>query len=155
TALLKRSHSGKGNVVHASLLETAVSILGYHAVAWLQTGFIPKPEGSGVWHLVPYQAFRCKDGMLLAGATNDAAWQRFCRALGEEELSKDERFHGPERRVENRDVLVPLLEDIFAEKSVPDLIEAFEKHNVPAAPIHTLDQVLSHPQVAANELIVE
>ena len=77
TALVARNSTGKGTWVRASLLETGVAILGYHAVSWLQGSIMPRREGSGVWHLVPYQAFRCLDGHLLAGATNDSAWQRF------------------------------------------------------------------------------
>ena len=62
TALINRMQGAGGCWVRVSLLETAISLLGYHAVAWLENGLLPRKEGSGVWHLVPYQAFRCKDG---------------------------------------------------------------------------------------------
>ena len=81
TALLNREKTGKGTWVHGSLLETAVALMGYHLVGWMQGGHMPVPQGSGSGHLVPYQAFKCADGYMLAGAPNDAAWVRFCKAL--------------------------------------------------------------------------
>jgi crotonobetainyl-CoA:carnitine CoA-transferase CaiB-like acyl-CoA transferase len=155
TALLGRQHTGQGTWVRASLLETAVALLGYHAVAWLQAGILPTPQGSGSWHLVPYQAFRCADGYMLAGAPNDQAWQRFCDALAWPELGQDVRFLGNAARVEQRDTLVPMLEERFGRQPVAYWIERFEARNVACAPLHKLDQVMTHPQVLANAMVVE
>src|SRR6185312_1423329 len=52
TALLGREKTGLGTWVRGSLLETAVALLGYHAVAWMQAGVLPEPQGSGSGHLV-------------------------------------------------------------------------------------------------------
>ena len=155
TALLGRQHTGRGTWVRASLLETAVALLGYHAVAWLQAGILPTPQGSGSWHLVPYQAFRCADGYMLAGAPNDAAWQRFCDALAWPELGQDARFLGNAARVEQRGTLVPLLEERFGRQPVEYWVARFEARNVACAPLHKLDQVLTHPQVLANAMVVD
>jgi crotonobetainyl-CoA:carnitine CoA-transferase CaiB-like acyl-CoA transferase len=155
TALFNRMRGAGGDWVRVSLLETAVSLLGYHAVAWLQAGLLPTREGSGVLHLVPYQAFKCRDGTLLAGATNDAAWRRFVAALGREELADDERFRTNDRRLENRGVLVDMLQAEFETRPVGHWVPRFEAKGVAVAPLHTLDQVLTHPQVLANDLVVE
>jgi len=153
TALVARQSTGKGDWVRASLLETAVAILGYHGVSWLQGGVMPRREGSGVWHLVPYQAFRCQDGHLLAGATNDAAWRRFCTALGCEELASDTRFTTNQNRADNRDHLIPRLEQIFATKTVEHWTAQLELNNVPVAPLQTIDRVMTHPQLLANAMV--
>jgi crotonobetainyl-CoA:carnitine CoA-transferase CaiB-like acyl-CoA transferase len=155
TALVTREKTGRGTTVRASLLETAISWHGHNVVAWCDTKFAPQREGSGVWHIVPYQAFKCHDGYLLAGATNDPTFVRFCEALGMPDLAEDKRFQGPEMRVENRDILIPILEKCFANKSMFDCVERFETLGVPTAPLHSLDQILSHPQVLANDMIVD
>jgi crotonobetainyl-CoA:carnitine CoA-transferase CaiB-like acyl-CoA transferase len=154
SALLARERTGKGTWVRGSLLETAVSLMGYHAVAWMQSGVLPQPQGSGSWHLVPYQAFRCADGMMLAGAPNDGAWKRFCDALEWPELADDPRFLGNVARVERRGVLIPMLEARFGAKPVAHWIDRFESRGVACAPIQTVDQVMTHPQVLANDLRV-
>ncbi|HEY4171384.1 MAG TPA: CoA transferase [Rhodopila sp.] len=152
TALLARTATGQGTWVRGSLLETAVALLGYHAIAWMQSGVLPVPQGSGSGHLVPYQAFRCQDGFMLAGAPNDGAWTRFCDALDWPELAADVRFHGNVARVEQRDVLIPMLEDRFGRHPVAHWVERFETRNVACSPLHTVDQVMTHPQVLANAM---
>ena len=154
TALLARTMTGQGTWVRGSLLETAVSLLGYHAVAWMQSGVLPVPQGSGSGHLVPYQAFWCQDGYLLAGAPNDGAWTRFCDALEWPELSADPRFHGNVARVDNREALIPMLEERFGQQPVSYWLERFEARSVACSPLHTVDQVMAHPQVAANAMRV-
>jgi crotonobetainyl-CoA:carnitine CoA-transferase CaiB-like acyl-CoA transferase len=155
TALLNREKTGKGTWVRGSLLETAVALMGYHAVGWMQGGHMPVPQGSGSGHLVPYQAFKCADGYMLAGAPNDAAWIRFCNALEWPELAQDPRFIGAVKRAEQRDVLVPMLEERFGHKSVAYWVERFEAHTVACSPLQTVDQVMTHPQVLANDMHVQ
>ena len=152
TALLGREKTGRGTWVRGSLLETAVALLGYHAVSWMQAGVLPEPQGSGSGHLVPYQAFQCQDGFMLAGAPNDAAWNRFCDALEWADLATDPRFQGNVARVAQREVLIPMLEDRFGRHPVAYWVERFEARGVACAPIHTIDQVMSHPQVLENAM---
>ena len=154
TALLARVTTGQGTWVRGSLLETAIALLGYHAVAWMQAGVLPEPQGSGSGHLVPYQAFRCQDGYMLAGAPNDGAWTRFCDALEWPELAADQRFHGNVARVEQRPVLIPMLEERFGRKPVAHWVERFEARSVACSPLHTVDQVMAHPQTFANAMRV-
>ena len=155
TALLARQQTGLGTWVRGSLLETAVALLGYHAVSWMQTGLLPVPQGSGSGHLVPYQAFRCQDGFMLAGAPNDGAWTRFCQALEWPDLAHDPRFLGNVARVKQRDVLIPMLEERFGRAPVGYWVDRFEAQGVACAPIQTLDQVMTHPQVLANAMRVQ
>ena len=154
TALLNREKTGKGTWVRGSLLETAVALMGYHAVGWMQGGHMPEPQGSGSGHLVPYQAFKCLDGYMLAGAPNDGAWKRFCAALEWPDLSQDSRFEGAVKRAEQRNVLIPMLEERFAAKPVAYWVERFEANTVACSPLQTVDQVMTHPQVLANDMRV-
>ena len=82
-ALLYREKSDLGQRVDASLLETAVALLNYHAEGYLLTGAVPKPLGSSHPSLSPYRNFRCRDGqwVFIAGA-NDRFWRRLAPALG-------------------------------------------------------------------------
>jgi glutaryl-CoA transferase len=154
TALFARERTGHGNWVRASLLETAVSILGYHGVAWLQAGVKPRKQGSGGANQAPYQAFHCKEGFVLVGAPNNAAWQRLCAALEDEGLKTDPRFATNESRLRHRDELVPLLEAHLKRHDAQHWVDLLEKHGVAVAPIQTLDQVLAHSQVLANAMVV-
>src|SRR5690606_21515157 len=130
SALIGRQRTGRGTRVTASLMETAVALLGYHAVGWLQAGILPERKGSGSWHLVPYQAFRCQDGFVMVGAPNDAAWRRLCVALGDQALAEDARFRTNADRIAHRDILLKLLEARIASASMEHWNALFEAHGV-------------------------
>ena len=155
TALLARTQTGRGTWVRGSLLETAVALMGYHAVGWMQGGHMPEPQGSGSGHLVPYQAFKCADGYMLAGAPNDGAWKRFCEALEWPDLAADPRFEGAVKRMEQRAVLIPMLEERFGQQPVAYWVDRFEARSVACSPLHTVDQVMTHPQVLANDMRIQ
>jgi crotonobetainyl-CoA:carnitine CoA-transferase CaiB-like acyl-CoA transferase len=154
TALYARQQSGMGTWVRTSLLETAVSMLSYHAIAWLQAGIVPRKQGSGGANQAPYQAFRCQDGHVLVGAPNDAAWQRLCTALNDSALAADPRFATNASRLEHRDILVELLEAHLVQHSGDHWSSLFERHGVAVAPIQSLDRVLTGEQVLANRMVI-
>lgn len=155
TALRARDRNGHGTWVKASLLETAVSLLGYHAVSWMQAQVLPTPQGSGSWHLAPYQAFQTKDGYILVAAPNEGAWKRFCETLSRPEWIDDPRFLTNSDRVKHRDEMVALIEADLASDTAHGWAERFEAHSVACAPLQTIDQVMSHPQVLATGMVVE
>jgi crotonobetainyl-CoA:carnitine CoA-transferase CaiB-like acyl-CoA transferase len=155
TALMGRQHAREGETVHVSLLETAVSMLGYHGVGWMEAGVLPRREGSGLWHLVPYQCFRCQDGEVLTGALNDHTWLKLCRAVERPDLERDPDLATNAGRVEHRARVVGEFEKIFASGTVAYWRDRLEAGGVPIAPLHTIDQALSHPQSVANGMVVE
>jgi crotonobetainyl-CoA:carnitine CoA-transferase CaiB-like acyl-CoA transferase len=66
----------------------------------------PRRQGSGLWNLVPYQAFKAADGWVLIGVTNDAAWLRFCSAAGLDDLAENTAYATPKGRIANRQAIV-------------------------------------------------
>lgn len=154
SALLMREKTGQGTHVRASLLETAISCLGFHAVAWMQAKTLPVRAGSGTGNIVPYQAFHCQDGMLVLGAPNEGAWLRLCKALNQPELAKDERFSNNPNRVKNRHILIPLIQDKLMTQTRAHWTDVLETAGVAVAPINGVDEVMSHEQVLANDMVV-
>ncbi len=59
-ALLYRERTGEGQCIEVSLLETTISLLNYHAEAYLLDGTIPRRMGSGHPSMVPYRKFECR-----------------------------------------------------------------------------------------------
>src|SRR2546421_7519004 len=110
-ALLYRAKTGLGQRVDGSLLETAVTLLNYHAEGFLLTGNVPKALGSSHPSLAPYRNFRCRDGqwVFIAGA-NDRFWQRLVAALDIASL-RDDKFATNLGRVRHRDELEAAVSD--------------------------------------------
>jgi crotonobetainyl-CoA:carnitine CoA-transferase CaiB-like acyl-CoA transferase len=155
-ALLARATGrAKGQHVEASLLQTAVSQLGYHFTAYTMAGVVPARTGSAVWHIVPYQCFRTADGWVLAGATNDAAWQRMAEALEAPELAADPAYVTTQGRSDRRLELVAKLEPLFLRRSTEDWVARFDAAKVPCSPVQDIAELVAHPQVAAMDMVHE
>jgi crotonobetainyl-CoA:carnitine CoA-transferase CaiB-like acyl-CoA transferase len=152
-ALLYRAKTGLGQRVDGSLLETAVTLLNYHAEGYLLTGAIPKPLGSAHPSLSPYRNFRCRDGqwVFIAGA-NDRFWQKLVGALDLSAL-RDERFATNLGRVRHRSELEAAVSKAIGSFDRGPLLKLLEDAGVPATPVNTVDQVMNDPQTAAREMI--
>ena len=147
-ALLDRARTGQGQRVETSLLATAVTFLGYHAQGYLSTGEIPQRRGSGHPAVLPYRVFPCADGeAVFIAAANQNLWQRFCTAMGFEDLLDDERFVDLPSRREHRELLDGLLSDRLGLLPREEILRRLDEAGVPATPVNTVDEVMQHPQV--------
>jgi len=153
-ALIQRERTGLGQRVDGSLLETAVSLLAFHAEGYLLTGFIPKALGSGHPSLSPYRNFKCKDGQwIFIAAANDRFWLKLAGALGLDELAADPRFAANQQRVKHRVELEALLERVIGEREREPLLKLLAEADVPATPVNTVDQVMTDSQTIERGII--
>jgi crotonobetainyl-CoA:carnitine CoA-transferase CaiB-like acyl-CoA transferase len=152
-ALLHRNTTGLGQRVDGSLLETAISLLSYHAEGYLLTGAVPTALGSGHPSLSPYRTFRCRDGqwIFIAGA-NDRFWQRLVDALDIEPL-RDAKFAKNLGRVQHRDELERILGDAIGQRDREPVLETLEAAGVPATPVNTVARVMNDPQTEALHMV--
>src|SRR5262245_39523652 len=153
-AVTHRARTGVGQRVDGSLLETAVSLLAYHAEGYLLAGVVPKPLGSGHPSLSPYRNFRCRDGQwIFIAAANDRFWQKFARAVGLDWMVTDPRFARNRERVANRAELERIVEETVAGYDREPLLELLEKADVPATPVNTVDQVMTDAQTVERGIV--
>src|SRR5690606_12694242 len=110
-------------------------------------------QGSGIWHLVPYQSFKCADGEILTGALNDHTWLNLCQALSLHDFAQSDELRSNEGRVRNRDLVVQRFQDLFSTASVNHWVQLLEEYKVPVTIVNTIDKSLAHPQVLANEMV--
>lgn len=155
SALFSRLKTGKGQFLDVSLLDGQVMLLNHMATGYLATGKPAGRMGSGHPTLVPYQAFQAKDGDFVLAVGNNRLWKKLCMAMNWIDLLEDERFKTNQNRVANRDELIPILKSRFSIMEIKGIFDSTENAGVPCGPIHTIDQVLNHPQIKAREMIIE
>jgi crotonobetainyl-CoA:carnitine CoA-transferase CaiB-like acyl-CoA transferase len=155
TALYRRSVSGKGCIIDASLLETALGWISWHAAGFQASGELPGRRATGARGIVPYQAFACADGPLIIAASNDRLFAKFVRVLGHPEWLADERFSTNPKRVMNSSALVELIAPILKQAPRADWQKKLDEAGVPNSPIQDIAEVLAHPQTAALEIAQE
>lgn len=152
-ALYARQQTGKGQKIDASLFESQVSLLSNVAMSWLNAGEHAERWGTEHPSIVPYQAFKTKDAYLVLGATNNRQYQVLCRLIDRTDLANDPRFVDNSSRVKNRDELKKILEKILMSKFTDEWLAILEGSGMPYGPINTIDQVFSHPQTAARNMV--
>jgi crotonobetainyl-CoA:carnitine CoA-transferase CaiB-like acyl-CoA transferase len=154
-ALLHRERTGEGQKVECSLLESGVAAMMNAATAYLVAGVVQGRWGSAHESLVPYQAFKARDGYLIIGAGNDRLWKAFCEVLGAPEWADHPSFDTNLKRVERRQELVALIEERLQSRSRDEWIAAFAAAGLPTGPINTVDQVFENPQVLHRGMVQE
>lgn len=153
-ALLEREKSGLGQKVDISLLDSAVSSLANVASNYLVSGNIPERLGNHHPNIVPYSTFQALDGQIIIAIGNDRQFADLCAMMGLSSIANDDRFRTNHARVKNRIELTRIIDEKLKTKTVEEWVTLFSNKNIPCGPIQTMDQVFSHPQIIAREMVV-
>ncbi|TFH37018.1 MAG: CoA transferase [Anaerolineales bacterium] len=154
-ALYARERTGEGQQIDISLLDSQVDLMSYVASNYLVSGETPGRYGNAHPNIVPYEAFEASDGYMAFAAGNDGQWRKFCEAVDKPEWIEDERFATNPARNQNRDVLIPILNELFRTRTVAEWTVLCEQIGLPAAGINPMAEVFRDPQVIARGLKIE
>lgn len=155
SALLWRERSGQGQYLDISLLDAQVSGLANIASNYLVAGKEAQRWGTAHESIVPYQVFQTKDRPISIAAANQKLWINFCKVIGKEEWLNDPRFESNPKRVENRGVLLPLIEELFALKTCDEWMELLVSAAVPCGPVNDMEHLFADPQVRHRDMVAE
>jgi crotonobetainyl-CoA:carnitine CoA-transferase CaiB-like acyl-CoA transferase len=158
-ALRHVERTGQGQHIDMALLDTQVAMLANLGANYLVSGKVPGRAGNAHQNIVPYQVFEVaaapdgsKDYLILA-VGNDGQYAKFCEVAGRPDLATDPRFAKNQDRVRNREVLVPMLDQIMKGRSKVDWLAALEAAKVPCGAINNLAEVFADPQVNQREMV--
>jgi crotonobetainyl-CoA:carnitine CoA-transferase CaiB-like acyl-CoA transferase len=152
-ALYAREKTGQGDHIQVAMLDTMISYL------W--------PEGMMQYTVVGAEAqaadpndrpdlvFKTSDGYLTCGTISDSEWQGFCRATGDPELAKDERFATPGGRSVNATARINKMQEYIGQHTTAEWLERLDAADVPCAPILRRSEIIHNEQVVARGLIAE
>jgi crotonobetainyl-CoA:carnitine CoA-transferase CaiB-like acyl-CoA transferase len=146
-ALYERETTGEGQYIKSALYETTVFLMGQHMAYSALTGepVPPMPARVSAWSI--YRIFDTKDEPLFVGIISEKHWKGLCEVLGKDDWAKDERLDSNNKRIEQRDWLLPELETILKQFSRTELIEKCEARDIPVAPICKPEDLFDDPQL--------
>jgi len=151
-ALLARERTGQGQHVRLAMLDAVIAFLWPEGMArhtFLASGETQSRSGSR--DLI----FETVDGYITCGANSNAEWEGLAKALDRPEWISDPRFNSVGARARNVGERLDLTAEVLATKSCAEWLARLEANDVPCAPVHTREEVLSDPQVVANDLLIE
>ena len=147
-ALAGRARTGKGCFLDVSMLEAAISAMGWTVSNYLIAGVPPEPMGDQNATAAPSGTFSAADGPLNISANQQEQFEALCREVGMPQLISDPRFAEREARKRNRDALNGELNSALGGRTALDWEQALSAVGVPAARILTVPQAVGLDQLA-------
>jgi crotonobetainyl-CoA:carnitine CoA-transferase CaiB-like acyl-CoA transferase len=147
--------TGRGQHVETSLLQASMQQLYWYAALFFSGGTVPERLGTAHPVVAPYQTFQCADGEIAIGGANEANWVRLTEVVGQPQWCSDPRFATARARLQNRDALTACLNTALAHRTRAEWEALLSAAGVPAGPVQSVGEALSHPQARAMEMVVD
>jgi len=155
SALRVRDQRGIGQHLDVSMMDAAVSWLTYMAGNYFASGKVPQRMGGAHPSIVPYQTFEAGDGkFLLVAGGNDRLFKILCDVIDMPQLVDDPMYGSNILRVENRDVLIPIIQERLLTKPRDDWLAELRDSGFPCGPVNAIDEVFSDPQLLHRDMLV-
>ena len=154
-ALISRARGGEGQKVETSLLQATLAFVGENAARYLASGAIPDRDSR--LREAQVHVFSAADGLpfVIHLSSPQKFWHGVVKAIASPELKDDPRFIDREARLRNYRELHETLAEAFKAGSRDHWLKLLEQHDVPAAPIMNLKEVLEDRQVVHLGMLVE
>lgn len=146
-ALLHRARTGRGQYLDIALLDCYYHYheAGVHQFTGTNGTFKPTRTGRHFSYVAPCGVFRATGGSIVIIAYLHH-WKDMAEAMGRGDLVKHPDYVTDQVRAERRDEIVQMIETWL--QSFPDVdsaIAALERHDVPCAPVLSVEQTVDHP----------
>lgn len=143
---LRREHP-EGQHVQVYMVDAAISLMANYVASAVPSARPVPRRGRGHAQIVPYQAFKCRDGrFVIVGAFSQGFWRRLATRLGRSDWITDPRFRTNADRLAHREELIAAMEAIFAERTRDEWVEAMSDVDVPVAPVYELYEAATTEQ---------
>ena len=155
-AIIHREKTGEGQALEFSLYQTAVWTLVDDMQAALAGTPLPRWDRTRAGNPM-FNSYCAGDGQWfqLAVGASDAQWADFCRVIDMPHLEGDPRFADMEKRWQNCEALIRILDDVFAGRPREEWEKRLEEYNLIYGRVQSSSEVVADPQAIANDFFVE
>ncbi|MFM7121373.1 MAG: CoA transferase, partial [Gammaproteobacteria bacterium] len=144
--------TGSGQLIELSMMDAGLYFL-FPDGFMHQTLLDPDVEHAPPLSRLLYEMTLTRDGAITVSAANEAQQVGLLTAIEQLHLFADERFNSMEKIVANITEFRAVLRDAMGRFTTKDLLQRLAANDVPAAECLTYEDVLAHPQYAANDAI--
>ena len=152
SALFYRERFKKGQHIKIAMLDVMISYLWPEGSASLS--FVGKESDPSAGQLGLDLVFLTKDKKFItAGAVTDKEWVGMCKAFNRKKLIDDKRFNTPRARVKYKVARRKIISTEIKKHNAKSILKAFQKEDVPSAPILDRVELLKNKQIIENKII--
>ena len=155
-ALLHREKTGKGQELEVSLFHSGVWTIAIDIQAALVGTPMSKDDRAKAQNPI-YNVYRTKDNrwIQMSMLQSDVSWPAFCQAIERPALENDSRFNSLEKRTQNCEELVRIIDEVLSSKNMEEWDKRFREYDLIYAPVQSPTEVTIDPQALANDFFVE
>lgn len=154
-ALARRAADGQGCSLDVSMLETALTSMGWVVSNHLIAGRTPERLGNENPTSAPSGTFDTGEGALNIATNTQQQFEALCKVADCSHLVADIRFLSRGERKENRAALRGDLEKALLRRSAKEWEVLLSEASVPAGRLLTVDEALHQDQIRARGLLHE
>ena len=154
-ALVEAGRTGKGRLVEASLLRTALYTIGSDFSIQLFFDRISSTKSRHEQNIPIMNFFKSADDawICMVSRQGNGDWEPICKAVGRDDLIHDERFKTPKGRRANSAACIDLFDEAFGKLTRAEIAQRLDQYSIAWAPVQTLAEVAKDPQVIASGAI--
>ena len=153
--LQSRGEDGRGGRAETTLHDTSLMMLANVASNFLISGAVPARYGNGHPNIVPYTSYQAADGDIAVSVGNDEQFRKFSELLGHAEWADDPRFESNAQRIEHREEIDRLINDVVGDHPREHWIRELAGVGISSGPINTVDEALTSPQTLGRGMVVD
>ncbi len=155
-ALHHRSRTGRGQMIDAALYESVLSVMENLVTEYDLTGYVRERAGAILPGIAPSNVYPCLKGeMILIGGNGDTVFARLSETMGRADLSIDPKFSSHAARGVNQTELDEIIAAWTQTWDLDDLLALLEDKGIPSGRVFRAPDMLTDPQYAARDAIVE
>ena len=153
-ALMQRASTGRGQHVQATLQGTALAVFGSHLIEQAVARTDRVGTGNRVQTSAPSDVFATRDGHILVHVVGAGLFRRWARLVGDETRWLDDpAFATDQSRGDHSEAILARMRQWCGGRTTAQAIAELEAVGLPAGPVHSPQQALDDPQVAAMEFL--
>ena len=149
----RQKPGGRGQVVDASILESAFNLLEGVIPEYAGAAAVREPAGTTVTGIVPTNTYPCADGkFIVIGGNNDSIYKRLMQVAGREDLGEHEEMGDNAGRVKHQAVIDAAITHWTSGLDSEEALDFLRAAEVPSAPIYSVADMIDDPHFRARGL---
>ncbi|MFD1703574.1 CaiB/BaiF CoA transferase family protein [Methylopila henanensis] len=145
-ALYERERTGRGKAIEIAMFDSMAEWMAVPFLHYEHQGRVTPRTGLSHASIFPYHVANCRDGGVVIVVQSPPEWLRFCDGvMGRPELAADPRFADNPARVENRDALIAIIDEVFGLATRAEMIARLEAHQLAWAKVSDVADMAAHP----------
>ena len=155
-AVIARRNDGQGQLIDMALFDCQLAMLANVGSAYLVTGREPERFGNAHASVVPYQVLPTADSEIVLAVGNDRQFRLLCdEVLGRPDIAADQRFATNSARIDNRDLLIPLLTGVLRTRPAREWQDKLASTGIPTGTVRQVGEALESAEARARGMVSE